>query len=328
LWGALTFHQRRERQLFVSQWFLFAALFWFPWIYSTADLLLLTVRVRGMAQAVIAWWYSENLLVVWFGLVGLAAIFYFLPKLTGRNLHSRYLALFAFWMLILFGSWGGIPESAPVPAWMPVSSAIARGLGVILIVAVVLNIHGTLDGQCSKLMAHPSLRFVGFGVVAFILGGLVSAASAFPEVSRITQFTWFTVAKGVLNYYGFFAMVMFGAVYYIVPLVMGIEFPSARLVLAHFWTAAAGILLVVVPLAAGGIVQGVRLQHANIAFTDIAQGTLPFLRASTTGDLLVALGHLMFLVNLAGLLTRFYRPRALSAWAAVTVEIKPAKARP
>ena len=328
LWGALTFHQRRERQLFVSQWFLFAALFWFPWTYSTANLLLLTFRVRGMAQAVIAWWYSENLLVVWLGLVGLAAIFYFLPKLTGRELHSRYLALFTFWMLILFGSWGGIPESAPVPAWMPVSSAVARGLGVIGIIAVVMNIHGTLEGNCSRLMTHPSLRFIGFGAGAFIVSGLVSAATAFPQVCHVTQFTWFTVAKGLLNYYGFFAMVMFGAVYYIAPRLLGQEFPSAKLVRAHFWTAAAGVVLFVVPLAAGGLVQGFRLQHANILFTDIAQGTLPFLRASTTGDLLIALGHLMFLGNLAALVVRFYRARAVSAWAAATAEIKPAEAMP
>ena len=328
VWGALTFHQRRERQLYVSQWFLFAALFWFPWIYSTANLLLFSFRVRGMAQAVIGWWYSENLLVVWLGLVGLAAVFYFLPKLTGRELHSRYLALLAFWMLILFGSWGGIPESAPVPAWMPVSSAVARGLGVILIIAVALNVHGTLGGQCSKLLAHPSLRFIGFGVAAFIVGGLVSAASALSEVSHVTHFTWFTVARGWLNYYGFFAMVMFGAVYYIVPQLLGLEFPSTRLVRAHFWTAAAGILLVVVPLAAGGIVQGFRLQRADIPFTDIAQGTLPLLRASTTGDLLIALGHLMFLGNLAGLVIRFYRARAVSAWVAATAEIAPAEARP
>jgi hypothetical protein len=86
--------------------------------------------------------------------------------------------------------------------------------------------------------------------------------------------------------------------------------------------------LVVVPLAAGGIVQGLKLQHASIPFTDIAQGTLPFLRASTTGDLLIALGHLMFLGNLAGLVIRFYRARAVSAWAAATAVIKPTEATP
>ena len=228
VWAVLTFHQRRERQLFVSQWFLFAALFWFPWIYSTADLLLLAFRVRGIAQAVIAWWYADNLLVVWLGLVGLAAVFYFVPKLTGRELHSRYLALLTFWMLILFGSWGGIPASAPVPAWLPVSSAVATGLGVIPIIAVALNVHGTLGGQCSKLLAHPSLRFIGFGVVAFIIGGLMSAAGALSEVSRVTNFTWYMVARGALNSYGFFAMVMFGAVYYILPQLTGTEFPSRQ----------------------------------------------------------------------------------------------------
>jgi cytochrome c oxidase cbb3-type subunit 1 len=327
VWGALTFHQRRERQLYVSQWFLFAALFWFPWTYSTANLLLLRFRVRGMAQAVIAWWYSDNLLVVWLGLVGLAAVFYFVPKLTSRDLHSRYLALLTFWMLILFGSWGGIPASAPVPAWMPVSSAVATALGVIAIIAVALNIHCTLEGKCSKLMGGPSLRFMGFGLVAFIVAGLARAVTALPEVSRVTQFTWFTPARELLNSYGFFAMVMFGAVYYIVPQLVGREFPSPKLVRAHFWLAAAGVLLFVVPLAVGGILQGLRLQHADIAFADIAKGTLPFLRVSTMGDLLLALGHILFLANLAGLVLQFYRARAVSAWAEATAEIQPAEAR-
>src|SRR5215469_15055871 len=53
VWAALTFHRRRLLPLFVSQWFLLAALFWFPWIYSTAQLLLLIFPVRGVAQAVI-----------------------------------------------------------------------------------------------------------------------------------------------------------------------------------------------------------------------------------------------------------------------------------
>jgi len=50
LWILLTFHQRRQRSLFVSQWFLLAALFWFPWIYSTAYLLLASFPERGVAQ--------------------------------------------------------------------------------------------------------------------------------------------------------------------------------------------------------------------------------------------------------------------------------------
>src|SRR5450432_3565547 len=33
-----TFGQRKERELYPSHWFLLAALLWFPWIYSTANL--------------------------------------------------------------------------------------------------------------------------------------------------------------------------------------------------------------------------------------------------------------------------------------------------
>ncbi|HOX57505.1 MAG TPA: cbb3-type cytochrome c oxidase subunit I [Candidatus Paceibacterota bacterium] len=325
--GVLTFHRRRERQLYVSQWFILAALFWFPWVYATANLLLAGTGARGMAQAVIAWWYSENLLAVWLGLVGLAAALYFVPKLVNRELHSRYLALLAFWILILFGSWGGIPASAPVPAWMPVASAVTRVLGVIAVIAVLLNVHRTVRGKCSTLRGHPSWWFIGFGTAAFAVAGLAKAATAFRAVSRVTQFTWFTPAWDLLNAYGYFTMVMFGAAYYIVPQLVGREFPPGKLVRVHFWTAGAGILCFVVPLAAGGIVQGLKLQQAVIPFADVTRGTLPFLRASTMGDLLMALGHLLFLANLALLAFRFYRARAVSAWAEATAEIPAAGVR-
>ncbi|PYJ00991.1 MAG: hypothetical protein DME25_19245, partial [Verrucomicrobia bacterium] len=295
--GVLTFHQRRERRLFVSQWFLLAALFWFPWIYSTANLLLITFPVRGVAQAVIAWWYSDNLLVVWLGLVGLAAVFYLVPSLTGRELHSHYLALFTFWMLLLFGSWGGIPNSAPVPAWMPALSTVATVLTIVPILAAAVNVYSTAplllpppirwgEGRGEgRPSASPSLLFVGFGIVAFIAAGLMTAACAFPQVAQVTDFTWLTPARSQLQYYGFFAMVVFGVIYWLAPQLIGAEFPWPKLVRAHLGLSGLGVLLIALPLAVGGLVQGFKLQDASVAFFDVQKATLPFLRASTMGDL-------------------------------------------
>ena len=65
-----------------------ASLFWFPWILSTAMLLLQFFPVRGVVQASVAWWFAGNLLVVWLPLAGLSATFYFLPKLAQRPLQS------------------------------------------------------------------------------------------------------------------------------------------------------------------------------------------------------------------------------------------------
>jgi cytochrome c oxidase cbb3-type subunit 1 len=55
LWTLLVFHRRQERSLAVSQWYLVAALLWFPWIYTTANALLFCHPVRGVMQAIVGW---------------------------------------------------------------------------------------------------------------------------------------------------------------------------------------------------------------------------------------------------------------------------------
>ena len=326
-WTALTLHHRRERPLTPPHWFLLAALFWFAWIYPTACLFLVKYPVRGVAQSVIAWWYSDNLNVVVLGLVGLAAFFHFIPKFAGRPLHSRYLALFTFWTWILFGSWCGIPGSAPVPAWMPALSNVAAVLTVIPLMAIGMNIFQTNRGASCPEEKSVAPWFICFGLAMFQLAGLMRAATGLDTISAVTNFTWFTVAQSMLNTYGFFAITMFGAIYYILPRVIGMEWPFARWVRLHFWLAAAGILLLVVPLAIGGVIEGFNLNNSKIAFTEIAKATLPFLRASTLGETLIFLGHLLFLGNLAGLLVRYCRARFAPIYASAIAEIEPAEAQ-
>ena len=336
VWGALTFHQRRERGLFVSQWFVLAAVFWFPWIYSTAELLLVARPVRGVAQSVIAWWYADNLQVVWLGLVGLGAIFYFVPKLLERDLHSHYLALFTFWTLILFGSWGGVPGTAPVPTWLPTISSVATVFMGLAMLTVALNVYPTACAVLPKTSpSHsrgprpPVLSFMIFGTGAFIIAASMKIAAVLSDPKPVLHFTWFSTAQNQLHFYGFFAMVMFGAIYYILPQLMGLEFPRPKLVRVHLWLAAGGIVLIVLPLAIGGIVQGLTLANPAIAFLDVSKTSLHFLRVSTIGDLLLLLAQLVFLVNLAGLTVSFYRVRAAAAVAAMTADLfKTAEVKP
>jgi len=323
-WGLITHRSRNERTTFPSQWFVLAALFWFPWIYSTANLLLLAFPVRGVTQAVIAWWFSGNLLVVWLSLVGLAATFYFLPKLGGRPLQSHYLALFVFWTLILFGTWVGIPAGAPLPAWMPALTGIATLLLLVPVLAVGTSALLTLRGSTAKCYGGP-LCYVRFGVGSFVLSGLLLAASALPPVSRVTEFTWFGTAQTQLRLYGFVAMTLFGAAYHILPRLTGLEFPFVRLVRVHFFCGAVGTLLLVLPLVAVGVLQGLKLMNPNVAFMDLTRSTLMFLRISTLGDTLFLLGSLMFLLNVLALLVRYYRAVCSTAWAAATAPLETAE---
>ena len=329
LLGVLTFHQRRVRSVFASHWFLFTALFWFAWIYSTANLLLIAFPVRGVAQAVIDWWFSNNLQVVWMSLVGLAVLFYFIPRLTQRELHSRQLAFFAYWLLIVFAGWGGIPNSAPVPAWMPALSTIGTVLFVLGIIAVALNVSQTLRSSATPLRGNALLLFFSFGAVAFVLGGLMRAALALLDVTQSLQFTWFGPALNELNFYGFFAMVMFGAIYAILPRLLGVGLPWPKLMRAHFWCCACGVVLLVLPLVAGGLVEQAKLEDPNVPFVAAMHTTLPFLRVSTIGDLLLLIGHAFFLTNIGGLVFGFYRARAEATYDVLTADLfKTAGAKP
>ncbi|MFZ0828322.1 MAG: cbb3-type cytochrome c oxidase subunit I [Verrucomicrobiia bacterium] len=303
LWATLNFAGRRDRALYPSHWFLVAALFWFPWIYSTANLFLVAWPVRGVVQAIIGWWFANNLVFVWLALVGIGTAFYFLPKYAGRPLQGYYLALYAFCTLILFGTWCGIPLGAPVPAWLPTISSFAAILTLVPVLAAGVILWQTLCGgeKCTTLGGP--YCFIRFGLASFLVSALMLIAMACPKISLVTQFTWFGPAQTQLQLYGFFAMTMFGAIYHLLPQVVGFAWPFPRLARLQFWLSMSGVLLLVVPLAIGGVVQGLKLHNPNVAFLDATGAMLPFLRASTTGLLLMVLGNLLFALNVFALTT-------------------------
>ena len=301
LWAMMNFTARRERTLYPSHWFLVAALFWFPWIYSTANLFLVAWPVRGVVQAVIGWWFANNLLFVWLALAGLGTAFYFLPKLGGRPLQSYYLALYAFVTLILFGTWCGILPGAPVPAWLPTVSAYAALLTLVPVLTIGIILVQTLSGGEKCASRGGPFCFIRFGLVSFLVSSLMYIAAGCPHFGRVTQFTWFGPAQTQLQLYGFFAMTIFGAIYYLLPRVVGFGWPFPRLVRLQFWLSLAGVLLFVVPLAIGGVVQGMKLNDTQVAFLDATRATLVFFRISTTGLLLLLLGNLLFALNIFSL---------------------------
>jgi len=294
-----TFGARRERELYPSHWFLLAALFWFPWIYSTANLFLLAHHpVRGVAQLAVDSWFANNLLFVWLALAGVGTAFYFLPKIAGRPLQSHYLALFAFWTLILFGTWMGIAASAPLPAWMPALSSTAAALTIVPLLAIVTIASRTVWGSVAGHWRNSPFCFIGSGMDLFLISSLMLIAAACPQISRVTEFTWFGPAQTQLQILGFFSMTMFGAIYEALPRVMGFELPFPKLVRVQFWLCLLGVLLWAVSLAFGGIEQGMKLNETSTAFDDSTGVVLIFLRAGTTGLLFILAGSLLFAANI------------------------------
>lgn len=327
IWMFVTYTRRREASLYPSQWFVIAALFLFPWIFSTAMLLLQFFPVRGVVQASVAWWFSGNLLNVWLTLAGLAATFYLLPKITGRPLQSYYLALFAFWTLLLFGTWTGIPAHAPLPAWMPALSGVATVLTIVPALTVATMVILTCRGSKAPCGGGP-LCFTKFGAWSLALATVLLAVSVCPSLSRVTDYTWFGHGQTTLRLYGFFVMTMLGAIYHILPRLVGEERVCQSRMRANFWLVMPGVLLFSLPLVVGGIRQGLKLLDPGVAFPDGAKAAIMMFRLSSLGETLILVGNLLFLFNMLVALAGYYRSIGKTVYADALSPLEPAEVKP
>ena len=305
--GVLTFRARKEGKLELSQWFILAALFWFPWIYSTSHLLLLIWPVRGVLQSVITWWYVNNLANVWMVLVGLAAAFYFVPKFAKAPLHSRPMGLFSFWSVILFGSWAGIPAGAPVPAWIPAVSTLGAFLSIAGILATWLNLSKTLCLADRHAQRSLSETFIPFGVKVFPVAALLGVLAQPAGVSGLLNFTWFLPAQQQLLVYGFYGLVLMGALHFMVSRLAPVADPKPMFAFLHFIGCAGGVVIFFLALACGGVAQGGVMNDSTVPFLNVVKGTLMWIRLSSLGELLMILGNLLFLLNVVLAVVRFLK---------------------
>ncbi len=305
-WGVLAFAYKKSEHVYVSQWYILAALFWFPWLYTIVQIMIFFEPALGTVQAITNWWFGHNALGLWFTPIGVAAAYYFLPKVLGVPIRSYYLSLLGFWSLALFYNWAGMHHliGGPIPVWVISAGTVASVMMVIPVIVTAINHHMTTVGHFKSVWQSPTLRFVVFGAMSYTLSSLIGSTMALREVSQVTHFTHAVVGHAHHGAYGFFTMVMFGSIYYMMPRLLNREWPSACLIRIHFWCAALGITLMAVALHIGGWIQGVEMNTPDILFLQVVKNTVPWLKARSVSGVLLASGHVAFFVNFIWMLCR------------------------
>ena len=298
-WGMTSFRYRESSHVYVSQWYILAALFWFPLIYVTVQTMVIWFPAGGTVQALTNWWFGHNTLGLWYTPMAVATIYYLIPKVLGRPIHSYYLSAIGFWSLALFYNWAGVHHlvGGPIPSWLISAGIVASIMMVIPVVVTAINHHLTVVGSFHDVWASPTLRFGVFGAMNYTVASLLGSTMALREVNVVTHFTHFTVGHAHHGAYAFFTMIMFGAVYYMMPRLLRREWPSAKLISIHFWGSAVGITIYVVGLSIGGWIQGLEMNNPEIPFIDVVVHTVPYLMSRSVGGTLMAIGHLAFFVN-------------------------------
>jgi cytochrome c oxidase cbb3-type subunit I len=289
----MTLLQRKVDHLYVSVWYILAGLLWFPVLFLIANIPYLHF---GVQEATMNWWFGHNVLGLWFTPIGLACAYYLIPKILGKPIYSYNLSLLGFWSLAFFYSQVGGHHliGGPVPTWLITMSIVQSVMMVIPVFAVTVNLHMTVLGNFKALIYSPTLRFIVLGTMLYTAASVQGSLEALRSVNTVTHFTHFTVAHAHLGLYGFFSMVMFGAIYFIMPRVMNWEWPYPRLISLHFWLVFIGFLIYFIWLSIGGWLQGLAMLDPDKPFMQSVAVTLPYLQARSIGGALMTLGHFVF----------------------------------
>lgn len=308
----MTVANRKTKHFYVSVWYALAALVWFPIIFVTANLPIFS----GVGQAAVNWWYGHNALGLWVTALSLATAYYLIPKVLARPIRSYSLSLVGFWALAFFYSLNGIHHliGGPVPTWLITVSITASVMMVIPVAATAVNFHTTMIGRFGNLRHSPTLAFVVAGAMLYTAASVQGSIEALRTVNRITHFTHYTVGHAHLGAYGFATMILFGALYFIVPRLMNREWPLPALIRWHFWLALGGVAIYFAALTIGGWLEGQWMLDPARSFESVVNVTKPYLLARSVGGTLMLAAHLVFAYHYWLMVRRRGPERTEPAW--------------
>ncbi|MFP6876508.1 MAG: cbb3-type cytochrome c oxidase subunit I [Roseibacillus sp.] len=300
VWSFVQFRCSEGKRIYIAQWYLLAAMFWFPWIYLTGHLFVFVFEGHPVMAAGVNAWFKSAMIYLFFTPVALGTAYYLAPKVTGRPIYSYALAMFGFWSLAAIAPWAGMQKlaGAPLPQFMPYVGAAATVLILIPALAVGVNIVMTIHGHGDAMSASPSLRFITGGIVSFLIMGVLGVFLNTPGALKLTQFSLTGYGYEVLALYGFFSMCAFGGIYFIVPRITRREWLSRRFISWHFLLTVYGVGTVVVCSIMGGFFQGQAQEAYNSAWMDAATRSYAYNIGTTVAWGFILFGSIFFLLHL------------------------------
>jgi cytochrome c oxidase cbb3-type subunit 1 len=231
--GTLTIVRRRERTLYVSAWYLLAAITALPILLVLGHVSVL----EGAGDAIMNGFYRNGMEVLWLVPVGLGIAYYVVPETTGAGISSRRVALVGFWSLALAGGWCGARFGiwGPAPEYL---QSIGGAMTVVLLVPVlsaVSNLLASARGHYPLIATDFGFRFTVAGLVALAAWAVAAALSAMGPVAGAVGLTAWDSGVSALLALGVASSFAFALVYHFYPRLVGRGWYSPSLSSAHFW---------------------------------------------------------------------------------------------
>ncbi|MBN8190008.1 cytochrome-c oxidase, cbb3-type subunit I [Salipiger thiooxidans] len=309
-----TLARRNEPHIYVANWYYLAFILVVAILHIVNNLAVpasLTgaksySAFAGVQDAMTQWWYGHNAVAFFLTAGFLGMLYYFLPKRAERPIYSYRLSILSFWGIVFFYIWAGSHHLhyTALPQWV---QTLGMTFSVMLLVpswASAGNALMTLNGAWHKVRDDATLRFMMVAAVFYGLSTFEGSFMAVRAVNSLSHYTDWTVGHVHAGAMGWVALITFGSIYSVVPLLWKREtMYSWKLVEWHFWLALSGTVIYVFAMWNSGIIQGLMwrtyTESGTLAysFTDTLVAMHPYYVARACGGALFLTGAILAAYN-------------------------------
>ena len=328
-----TIMKRKARHIYVANWFFGAFIITVGVLHIVNSAAIPVTMTKsysayaGAMDAMIQWWYGHNAVGFFLTAGFLGMMYYFVPKQAERPVYSYRLSIVHFWALIALYIWAGPHHLhyTALPDW-------AQSLGMVMSLILLAPSWGgmingimTLSGAWHKLRTDPILRFLVVSLSFYGMSTFEGPMMAIKTVNALSHYTDWTIGHVHSGALGWVAMVSFGSLYHLIPIVFGRkQMYSVGLINVHFWLATIGTVLYVVAMWVNGITQGLMWRAVNNDGT-LTYSFIESVSASSFGYAVRATGGAFFVLGVLIMAYNVYRTAKLGKENEGEVQASPAQ---
>lgn len=309
----MTIATRKFEKLYVSLWYVMGTLVWTTFTFIVGSFAVKWVP-EGISRVNTSWFYVHNLVGLIYTPMGVAAAYYFLPKLANTPIYSHRLSMIGFWSVAFVYAWIGTHHMlhGPISQWLQTISVIFSMWLFIPVWTVVYNLFATLQKDWSKYVQSAPLRFLMMGNLFYFITCVQGPLMSLRNVSEITSKTDWVIGHAHISLYATFTFFAIAGLYYAIPVMAKKPLWSNRLADWHFAFNLWGSILFLFSLWVGGFLQGLMWAnwgdgssyaefHDNltrISFLQTIADTRDWWILRAIGGVIILLGNILFAVNM------------------------------
>lgn len=309
-----TVAKRKTKHIYVANWFFSAFIIAVAILHIFNSLAIPVTLTKsysiypGAIDAMVQWWYGHNAVGFFLTAGFLGIMYYFVPKQAERPVYSYRLSVVHFWALLAIYVWAGphhLHYSA-LPEW---AQSLAMVMSLVLLAPSwggMINGIMTLSGAWDKLRTDPILKFLIVSLSFYGMSTFEGPMMSIKSVNALSHYTDWTIGHVHSGALGWVAMISFGAMYHLIPILFGRkqgEMYSEKLIDIHFWLSTIGTVLYIASMWVNGLMQGLMWRAVNddgtltYSFVESVEASFPGYVVRFFGGLIFFTGMIIMAYN-------------------------------